>query len=114
MKLEIRKDPPPLREDPGGAIRVGRTRVTLPLVLERYKRGETPEQIVEAFETLALADVYSVVGYYLRHRDEVDAYLAWADEEAAALRRRIEADPKHREFRARLLARRAAMHEQAR
>ena len=28
MKLEIRTDPPPLREDSGGVIRVGPTRVT--------------------------------------------------------------------------------------
>jgi hypothetical protein len=26
--------------------------------------------------TLALADVYAVIAYLLRHREEVDAYLA--------------------------------------
>ncbi len=111
MKLEIRTDPPPLREDSGGAIRVGPTRVTLESVLTLYKRGESPEEIIEAFDTLRLADVYSVIGYYLRHQEEVDAYLQWSDAEAEAIRRKIESQPGYREFRERLLARRAAMLE---
>ncbi len=111
MKLEIKTDAPPLREDLGGAIRVGPTRVTLRIVLFAYKQGESPEQIVDAFDTLQLADVYSAIGYYLRHQAEVDAYLRWSEAEADALRRKIEAQPGHREFRERLLARRAAMHE---
>lgn len=111
MKLEIRTDPPPLREDLGGVIRVGPTRVTLESVLTLHKRGESPEEIVEAFDTLTLADVYSVIGYYLRHQTEVDAYLQWAEAEAEAIRRKIESEPRYREFRQRLLARRAAMYE---
>ena len=111
MKLEIRTDPPPLREDAGGAIRVGPTRVTLETVLHAYKSGESPEEIVDAFDTLLLADVYSVIGYYLRHQEEMDAYLRWSEAEAEAIRRKIESQPGYREFRERLLARRAAMHE---
>jgi uncharacterized protein (DUF433 family) len=112
MKLEIRTDPPPLREDLGGAIRVGPTRVRLESVLTLYKRGESPEEIVQAFDTLTLADVYSTIGYYLRHQDEVDAYLAWVEDEEEAIFRRIASQPGYRELRERLLARRAAMHEQ--
>jgi uncharacterized protein (DUF433 family) len=109
MKLKIRTDPIPLREDRGGAIRVGPTRVTLEVVLARYRQGDTPEQIVEAFDTLKLADVYSVIGYYLRHQDEIDAYLAWVEEEAEALREKIEAQPGYQEWRERLLARQAGL-----
>ncbi len=90
MKLEIRTDPPPLREDLGGVIRVGPTRVTLEAVVNAYKRGESPEEIVEAFDTLQLAVVYSVIGYYLRHKTGVDAYVQWAEAEAEAIRRKIE------------------------
>ena len=111
MKLEIRTDPAPLREDLGGAIRVGPTRVTLETLLHAYKSGESPEQIVEAFDTLRLADVYSAIGYYLRHQAEVDAYLRESEAEANAIRRKIESQPGYHEFRERLLARRAAMHE---
>jgi hypothetical protein len=31
--------------------------------------------MVEQFPTLDLADVYAVIGYYLRHRADVDAYV---------------------------------------
>lgn len=111
MKLDIRTDPPPLREDLGGAIRVGPTRVTLETVIYAYKSGESPEQIVEDFDTLQLADVYSVIGYYLRHQSEVDAFLREAEAEAEAIRRKIESQPGYQEFRERLLARRAVTHE---
>jgi uncharacterized protein (DUF433 family) len=113
VKLDIKADPVPLREDDGGAIRVGPTRVTLEVVLSRYKQGDTPEQIVEAFDTLQLADVYSVIGYYLRHQDEVDSYLAWIDQVEEAVIRRIESQPGYPEWRARVLARRAALVERS-
>lgn len=35
-----------------------------------------PEQIVNDFDTLTLADVYAAISYYLQHRQEVDSYLA--------------------------------------
>src|SRR3954452_21727562 len=83
---------PPLRVDEGGAVRVGNTRITLDLVVEQYENGMSPEDLVRAYDTLALADVYAVIAYYLRHRDEVRAYLTRRDEEAAALRAKIEAE----------------------
>jgi uncharacterized protein (DUF433 family) len=35
----------------------------------------TPEDMVRAYDALLLADIHAVVAYYLRHRDEVRAYL---------------------------------------
>jgi uncharacterized protein (DUF433 family) len=77
--------------DEGGAVRVGDSRISLDLVVEQYDSGMTPEDMVRAYDTLALADVYSVIGYYLRHRDEVTAFLKRRQGEAAELRARIEA-----------------------
>ncbi|MEO0869309.1 MAG: DUF433 domain-containing protein, partial [Cyanobacteria bacterium J06642_11] len=37
--------------------------------------GATAEEIVEQYPSLQLADVYSVISYYLRRKTEVDAYL---------------------------------------
>jgi uncharacterized protein (DUF433 family) len=65
---------PPLREV-GGAFRVGASNVTLETVLWAFQEGATPEAIVEEYPSLALADVYAAVAYYLRHRDEVETYL---------------------------------------
>src|SRR5437016_1723794 len=99
---------PPLRIDEAGAVRVGNTRITLDLVVEEYENGMTPEDMVRAYDTLVLADVHAVIAYYLRHRDEVKAYLKRRQQEAEALRAKIEAD-RPRVSRDELLTRRNAM-----
>jgi uncharacterized protein (DUF433 family) len=93
--------------DQGGAVRVGNSRISLDLVVEQYENGMTPEDMARAYDTLALADVHAVITYYLRHRDEVRAYLKRRGEEAAALRATIEAE-RPRVTREELLARRTA------
>ena len=80
----------PLRIDPHGVVRVGTSRVTLETLVNVYRQGATAEAIAERFPTLALADVYAVLGYYLRHRTEVDEYLRQQDREATVVRRRYE------------------------
>lgn|SRR2546425_7549632 len=75
MSLRLIAEIPPIREA-DGAFRVGRTGVTLETVLWAFQQGATPEDIVDQFPSLVLADVYEVIAYYLRHRDEIDAYLA--------------------------------------
>jgi uncharacterized protein (DUF433 family) len=97
----------PLRRDAGGAWRVAGTRVPLDTVVVAFDAGATPEEICQRFPTLALADVYAVVGYYLQHRPEVEAYLLRREQEAAEVRREVEARHDPRGLRARLLARRA-------
>ncbi|HVS39087.1 MAG TPA: DUF433 domain-containing protein [Gemmataceae bacterium] len=97
----------PLRVDAGGAVRVGGSRVSLDLVVEQYENGMTPEDMVRAYDALQLADVHAAIAYYLRHRDEVRAYLKRRQEEADALRAKIEAE-RPRVGRQELLARRSA------
>ena len=77
--LPLQADPLPIRVDTTGSLRVGNTRVTVDSVLQCYLRGDTPEAIVQAFDTLDLADVYAVVAHYLRHRAEFDQYLKMYD-----------------------------------
>ena len=81
----------PLWEDPPGVFRVGKTRVLLELVLRAFLRGESPESIVRSYRTLQLADVYTVIGRYLANPAPFDDYLHLCDEQAAAVRRDIEA-----------------------
>ena len=73
--LPLHADRPPLRVDDGGAIRVGKSRIALDVVVEQYENGMTPEDMVRAYDTLVLADVHAVIAYYLRHRDAVHGYL---------------------------------------
>jgi uncharacterized protein (DUF433 family) len=73
--LPLQTDPLPIRMDAPGALRVGDTRVTVESVLQCYLAGDSPEGIRDAFPTLELADIYTVIGHYLRHRAEFDQYL---------------------------------------
>jgi flavin-binding protein dodecin/uncharacterized protein (DUF433 family) len=98
----------PLRTDKDGVVRVGKTRVTLDTVVAAFRLGETAEGIVEQYPSLHLVDVYLVLGYYLLYRDEIDAYVAEREHEAAHLRQKIEADFDPTGLRARLLARRTS------
>ena len=96
----------PLREDALGAIRVGGTRVLLDLVIQEFRNGATPEEIVESYDALDLADVYAVISYYLRHPAAIDAYLTRREQEAKAVREMIEASqPPRPNLRAAIMAR---------
>lgn len=108
--LPLHADPAPLRVDEGGVVRVGSSRISLDLVVEQYENGMTPEDMVRAYDTLKLADVYAAITYYLRHRDEVQAYLKRREAEATALRSKIEAE-RPRISRDELLARRGLREE---
>ena len=105
LELSLHAEAPPLRADEGGVIRLGESRVSLDLVVEQYENGMTPEDMVRAYDTLALADVHAVIAYYIRHRDEVRAYLKRRAEDAQALRAKVEGE-RPRVARAELLARR--------
>jgi uncharacterized protein (DUF433 family) len=59
-----------------GTIRIAGSRVPFDHIVDSWAHGETPEAIVqEIFPSLELSDVYAAIAYYLRHREEVDAYL---------------------------------------
>lgn len=109
MVFTAQAEAPPLREDAAGALRVGASRVLLELVIRAFQDGATPETIVQRYSTLDLPDVYSVIAYYLRHRGEIDTYLAQREQQAEAGRQRLEGQQGDlSEIRARLLARRQA------
>jgi uncharacterized protein (DUF433 family) len=80
----------PLRTDENGKIRVGSTRVLLELVIHAFRQGESAEGIVECYSTLKLADVYTVIAYYLTHRAEVDAYIDQQDAQAGQIQKEVE------------------------
>jgi uncharacterized protein (DUF433 family) len=98
--------PVPLEADPDGIIRVRGTRVTLDTVVAAFQRGATAEEITQQYPTLALADVYSVIGYFLRRQDQVAAYLAERTAARETARHENEARFDPQGVRGRLLARR--------
>jgi uncharacterized protein (DUF433 family) len=70
-----------------GLWRVAGTRVSVDSVVHAFWRGSTPEQIVQDYEALTLAQVYGLIHFYLTHRAAVDAYLKKQDRLDNKLRR---------------------------
>ncbi len=106
MSLLVADRPIPLAADADGVVHVGNTRVTLDTVVAAFRDGMTAEGIAEQYPSLRLADVYSVIGYYLDHADEVEVYLRRREIQAEEVRRQNEARFDPAGVRARLLARR--------
>ena len=107
MTLLIEAPPVPLRADADGVVRVGGTRVTLDTVVEAFHEGATAEEIARQYDSLDLADVYAVIGYYLKCRTQVEAYLDERRRQGEEVRRQNESRCDPGGVRARLLARRA-------
>lgn len=106
MSLAVDPEPVPLATDADGVVRVGRTRVTLDTVVNAFREGATAEEIAQQYPTLRLADVYSVIAYYLRHRTSVDAFLEDRSRLGEEVRRENEERCDPTGIRERLLARR--------
>ena len=90
MGLAIQSEPIPLQTDHDGAVRVGGTRVTLDTIVGAHLHGATPQDIARQYPAVQLADVYAVLGYYLRHTSSVDAYLRERQAAADQIRRETE------------------------
>ena len=106
MSLSIAIEPLPLTKDADGVVRVGGTRVTLDTLVEAFHEGLTAEEMAQQYPSVALADIYAVIGYYLRRRAEVEAYLEERRRKAREVREWNQARTDPRGIRERLLARR--------
>jgi uncharacterized protein (DUF433 family) len=85
---------------PQGTWRIAGTRVSLDSVIHSFWEGATPEEICQDFPSLSLAQVYRAIAYYLKQRDNVDAYLQAGRHGAEKLEQEL--NGRHREFLSRL------------
>src|SRR5437879_2216635 len=106
MAEALTTEPIPLVGGSDGVIRVLGTRVTLETVLGAFSEGATAEEIAQQYPSVSLADVYQVIGYYLRHSSELDLYLARRSQEVRETRRSNEVNHPPAGIPDRLLARR--------
>ena len=90
MSLVLEVEAPPFRKDETGAIRIGNTRVLLELVIRAFQDGASPESIVQRYSTLSLSDVYTTIGYYLRHQAALEKYLKDREELAESIQQRYQ------------------------
>ena len=97
---------PPLRMNADGVFLVAGTRVTLDTVIGAYNDGSSADEIALDYDTLSLADVHAVIGHYLRHTNEVEAYLASRLKQSESVRDKHTASATATGIRERLLARR--------
>ncbi len=90
MTLTIPIESASIETDPQGVVRVAKTRVTLDTLVTAFLEGCTPEEIKEQYPSLQLADIYFILGYYLRHKDEVHNYLAERQRQSDLIRQETE------------------------
>jgi uncharacterized protein (DUF433 family) len=81
----------PLKLDKQGDIHVGGSRVLLDTVIDHFKAGMSPADIARGYDTIQPAEIYETIAYYLRHKDDVEAYLQRRNAEAGTLWQAIEA-----------------------
>lgn len=103
--LPLMNEPLPLKADSDEVIRVGNTRVTLDTIIAIFKNGATPEEMIYQFPTLNLTDVYSVISYYLRNEEKVNAYLDQRKNIAQQVRQQNQIGLESANIRKKLLAR---------
>ena len=101
----------PLEVWEDGTIRVKGTRLLIDMIVGAHNRGECPEDIFDSFPSkeYTIADIYSIIAYYLSNKSEIDKYLAKREKEAEKIRKEIESSPGYKEknerLREKLLAR---------
>jgi len=96
----------PLVTGTDGVIRIRGTRVTLDSLVSAFIDGATAEEIAEQYPSASLADVYQVIGYYLRHSTALESYFAERQQQISETRRGNESRWPPDGIRNRLLARR--------
>ncbi len=106
MSLSIEKESAPLVFDAQGVVRIGNTRVTLDTVVGTFETGASAEEIAQQYPTLDLVDIYSVIAFFLRHREAVTSYLQQRKKLAEPERQAARTNQNQMQIRDRLLRRR--------
>ncbi|MCJ7432333.1 MAG: DUF433 domain-containing protein [Anaerolineales bacterium] len=96
----------PIKTNKDGVMLVSKTRVTVDTIVSAFNDGAAAEEISFQYPSVSLADVYSVISYYLHNKKQVDAYLKRREKFALEVRRQNEARFDQSGIRERLLARR--------
>ncbi|CAN5180938.1 hypothetical protein BH20ACI1_BH20ACI1_03940 [soil metagenome] len=87
-----------------GTIRVGETRLPIDRIIYAHKNGECPEEIFDSFPSTqyTIADIYSIIAYYLKNKEEIEIYLEKREREAKKIKEEIESMPGYRDKRDKL------------
>ena len=95
----------PLNYDHRGTIRVKGSRVTLDTLVGCMQMGDTREEIHEGFPSVTLAQINTILDWYLDNQVVADKYLREQEAEGDRIRKRIESEPEYIARRKELLRR---------
>jgi uncharacterized protein (DUF433 family) len=71
----------------GGKPRIAEHRIrVLDIVIWHEKRGLSPDEILDLFPGITLADVYAALAFYFEHRAEIEAEFQREDQIVAEAR----------------------------
>lgn len=76
MQPAFALEPVPIEKDQQGVLRLAGSRVTVDVLVSAFDAGQTPEEILQQYPSLDLGSVYAALAYVLKHRVEIDGYLA--------------------------------------
>lgn len=69
-------------------IRIKGHRIAIQHILNKYRQGKGPDELLRRFPTLSMEKIYATILYYLTNKEEVEVYLereSLMDEEAGKL-----------------------------
>ena len=99
----------PLVQLENGAVRVRNSRVTLETIVHRMQMGETAEEIHDGFPTVSVTQIKEILDWYFDNKADADEYLQQVEKEGAKLRQWAESQPGYKEWREKLLRRKAEL-----
>jgi uncharacterized protein (DUF433 family) len=67
----------PLNTQPDGSVRINGSPILLEQVVTAFEGGVIADEIARCYPELSLSDVFLVLSFYLKHRKEVEDYLAY-------------------------------------
>ncbi len=102
MEMTFDKMRVPLTLLSSGTVRVTGTGVPLESIVISHRQGYTPQDIKRQYPTLDIADIYLVIGYSLRHPEEVEQYMKEWEEDWDRFEEEMLSQPGAREYYARL------------
>jgi len=71
---------------------VAGTRISLDSIVYAFRKGLSPESIVQSFPLLTLEKVDGAIAFYLGNCDEIDAYLEGSEVEFDSMPQPLETD----------------------
>ncbi len=75
MAVELKTDHPYIVKNPlicGGSPIISGTRITVRLIAQKVRSGDSAEDIIRNYPHLTLAQIHDAISYYFDHKEEIE------------------------------------------